>query len=88
MAFIALSVSAYLTITYFALMVRVIMGVFTGGSGFLASFVYAVTEPILVPIRRKLDSMEFFQDIPIDFSVLVAMVVLMLLTFLLPSVVY
>ena len=88
MAFFALTVSAYISIIYFALMMRVIMGMFTGGSGLLASFVYAVTEPILLPIRRKLDKMELFQDIPIDLSVLVAMIVLMLVTMLLPSVVY
>lgn len=87
MAFLALTVSAYITLTYFALIARVFMGMFSEGTGVFASFVYSVTEPILDPIRRKLDSVEILQDIPIDLSVLVAMVVLMLLSFLLPGVV-
>lgn len=72
MAFIALTVSAYVSLTSFALMARVVMGVFSEGTGIFASFIYTVTEPVLSPIRRKLDSMEMFQDMPIDISVLVA----------------
>lgn len=82
MAFIALTVSAYVTLTFFALMMRVIMGLFSDGSGIIASFVYVVTEPILAPIRRKLDSIEFFRELPIDMSVMVATMICMLLSLL------
>lgn len=87
MAFIALTVSAYISLTYLALFARVIIGMFSDGGGIFASFVYTVTEPILIPIRRRLDKIEMLQDIPLDLSVLVALLILMLLTFLLPSVV-
>ena len=86
LAFIALTVSAYVSLTYFALMLRVIMGMFTEGGGVFASFIYSVTEPVLVPIRRKLDSMEMFKDIPIDISVFVAMIIFLLLSLFLPVV--
>ena len=87
MAFIALCVSAYITLTYLALMVRVFIGIFSEGSGVLASFVYTVTEPILIPIRQKLDKIEMLQDIPLDISVFVAAIILMVLGIFLPSVV-
>ena len=86
MAFVALTASAYITLTYFALMARVVIGMFSEGDGIFASFIYTVTEPVLVPIRRKLDSMEMFQDIPIDMSVLVAMIIFIILSLLLPSI--
>ena len=86
MAFIALTASAYVSLTYFALMARVVIGMFSEGSGVFASFIYTVTEPVLSPIRRKLDSMEMFQGIPVDMSVLVAMIIFMLLSLLLPSI--
>lgn len=86
MAFIALTVSAYVSLTYFALMFRVVMGLFSDGSGVFASFIYSVTEPVLTPIRRKLDSMEMFQDIPIDVSILAAMIIFLLLSLFLPAI--
>ncbi len=86
LAFIAFTVSAYVTLTYFALMLRVIMGLFSDGSGIFASFIYTVTEPILIPIRRKLDSIEFFKDLPIDMSVMVAMIIFILLSLFLPVI--
>lgn len=82
MAFIALTVSAYVSLTGFALMARVVMGVFSEGTGVFASFIYTVTEPVLSPIRRKLDSMEMFQDMPIDMSVFVAIIIVMVLSLL------
>ncbi len=84
LAFIALTVSAYVTLTYLALMLRILMGVVAdGGSGVFASFIYHVTEPVLDPIRRKLDSMEMFQGIPLDVSVFVAMIIFLVLSLLL-----
>lgn len=87
MAFIALTVSAYISFTYLALVLRVIMGMFSDGGGVFASFVFAVTEPILLPIRKKLDRIEAFQNLPMDISVLVAMIIFTLLTLFLPRAV-
>lgn len=86
-AFIALSVSAYIMLMHLALFLRVIMGVFTDGSGPFASFIYTTTEPVLMPIRRWLDKSEFFKDFPIDVSAVVAMILLFVLSFILPGVV-
>jgi YggT family protein len=49
----------------------------------LAQFLFMTTEPIVYPIRQLLNKIEFFGNMPIDMSFLVAMVVLMLCTTLL-----
>lgn len=86
LAFIALTVSAFVSLTSAALFARVIIGMFSDGGGVLASFIYTVTEPVLIPIRRKLEQIEILQDIPVDLSVLVAMLLLTLLSFALSLV--
>ncbi|MBR6594677.1 MAG: YggT family protein [Clostridia bacterium] len=86
-AFIALSVSAYISLMHLALLLRVILGVFTEGTGLFSSFIYTSTEPILIPIRKRLDKSSFFAELPVDFSVIIAMFILMLLSFFLPAVV-
>ncbi len=85
-AFVALSVSAYITLMHVALLMRVVLGAFTEGTGPLASFIYVATEPILLPIRRYIDKHGILQGIPLDISILVAMVLLMLLSFFLPGI--
>lgn len=86
LAFVALTVSAYISVMYLALLMRVILSAFTEGTGAFASFIYATTEPILLPIRRYIDKTGILQGIPLDISVLVAMILLMLLSFILPTV--
>lgn len=83
--FVALSVSAYISLMHLALLMRVILGAFTEGTGPVASFVYVATEPIVLPIRRYIDKKGILQGIPLDISILVAMILLTLLSFLLPS---
>ncbi len=41
-------------------------------TGVLMNFVYSVTEPVLAPIRNVLQKIPFLQGFPLDFSVLVA----------------
>lgn len=85
MTFVALTVSTYVSLTYFALFLRVIIGFFSDVGGLIFSICCAVTEPILVPIRRVLDKIEALQDIPVDFSVVIAMALFIVLRIFLPS---
>lgn len=87
LAFMALAVSAYISVMDIALLVRVILSAFTEGTGVLASIVYVATEPILLPIRSYMDKKGILQGIPLDFSVLVAMILLTIVSLLLPTVV-
>lgn len=85
-SFAALAVSAYISIMYLALLLRVILGTFTEGTGAFASFIYVATEPILLPIRRYIDKKGILEGLPLDISVLVAMILLMILSYVLPAV--
>ncbi len=40
--------------------------------GGIMDFLYSVTEPVLAPIRSVLHNIPFLQNLPLDFSVLVA----------------
>lgn len=52
---------------------RALLSWFPGANaGGIGEFLYAVTEPILGPIRELLWKIPFLQGMPIDFSVLVA----------------
>lgn len=57
--------------------VRALLSWFPGGNtGGIGEFLYAVTEPILAPIREVLWKIPFLRGIPIDFSVLVAYILI------------
>lgn len=44
--------------------------------GGVMSFLYTVTEPVLAPIRSVLWRIPFLRELPIDFSVLVAFIII------------
>lgn len=44
--------------------------------GGIMEFLYTVTEPVLAPIRSVLWKIPFLQGLPIDFSVLVAFIII------------
>ena len=83
---ISLTVSAYISLMYLALLVRAFMGVFSDGGGALASFVFTVTEPVLDPIRRVFDRLDMFKDTPVDASVIAALLLFLILSFILPAI--
>lgn len=77
---LATFVDVLLTVLYFAIFVRVILSWLPlDEDGPFVSFVYLVTDPIILPIRALLDRTGLFENSPLDFSTLIAMVVLMLL---------
>ncbi|MBQ8397092.1 MAG: YggT family protein [Clostridia bacterium] len=77
---LATFVDVLLAVLYFAIFVRVILSWLPlDEDGPFVSFVYLVTDPIILPIRALLDRTGLFENSPLDFSTLIAMVVLMLL---------
>ncbi len=84
--FVALTAGACVSLMYLAMLLRVFIGFFSEGTGIFASFIYAVTEPVLRPIRKFLDRFAFFEESPIDFSVIVAMLLFTVLSFFMPTV--
>jgi hypothetical protein len=54
--------------------------------GLFYSFLYAATEPVLYPVRSALSHVELFASLPIDFSGVFALLILMLIRMLLTLV--
>ncbi len=46
-------------------------------------FIYSVTEPIVYPVRSVLMKNEFFQSIPVDFSITITFLILSFISFFL-----
>lgn len=73
-------VDVLLTVLVFAIFVRAILSWFpVDEDGPLVSFVYLITDPVIVPIRAFLERFSFFQNTPVDFSSFFAMLILMIL---------
>lgn len=73
-------VDVLLTVLYFAIFIRVVLSWLPlDEEGPFASFVYLVTDPIILPIRAVLERTGLFANSPFDFSTLIAMVILMIL---------
>jgi uncharacterized protein YggT (Ycf19 family) len=58
------------------LVIRVVYPLFASEEGAAYSFIYATTEPILMPVRAVLNKSEVFSSIPVDFSTIFAFVIL------------
>lgn len=72
-------VDVLLTVIYFAIFIRVILSWLPlDEDGPFVSFVYLITDPIILPIRSMLERTGLFQNSPIDFSTLIAMILVML----------
>lgn len=75
----------FIEVISFAMMIRAILSWFTDGSGKFAQFLYVITEPAIMPIRKLLVKMNWLQDSPIDFSFTLTFLALMLIEMLLSS---
>lgn len=49
------------------------------GDGPLSSFLYAITEPIILPFRKLFEKMNWFVGIPIDMAFFFAMISIIIL---------
>lgn len=52
-----------------------------------ANFVYAMTEPVVYPIRLLLERFDFISSVPIDIPFFAAMILISFVQMLLPSVI-
>ena len=60
----------FIDVLSFAMLIRALLSWFTDESSKLCRFLYVLTEPAIMPIRKLLVKMNWFQDSPIDFSFL------------------
>ena len=52
----------------------------------LAQFLYFVTEPFVYPVRKILSRFDFFNNMPIDMSFMVVMIILIICTSILGNI--
>jgi len=75
----------FIEVLSFAMMIRAILGWLTDGSGKFMQFLYVLTEPAIMPIRKLLVKMNWLQDSPIDFAFTLTFFALMFVEMLLSS---
>ena len=70
---------AFLDIISGAMLIRAIMSLFTDGNA-VYNFVYSITEPIILPMRKLLDKLDFSLGIPIDIPFLITYMLISVLS--------
>ena len=73
----------FIKVLSYAMMIRAILSWFTDGSGKFSQFLYVLTEPVIMPIRKLFAKMNWFQNSPIDFSFTFAFLALMIVEMIL-----
>ena len=68
----------------FAMMARAILSWFPIEPNKLTQFLDIVTEPVVYPIRKLFEKMNWFQNIPLDMSFMTAYIILSILIIFLP----
>ncbi len=75
----------FIEVISFAMMIRAILSWFPNFGGKFVQFLYVITEPAIMPIRKLLIKMNWLQDSPIDFSFTLTFLALMLVQFILSA---
>lgn len=70
---------AAIDILLWAMLIRAIMSIFTD-DGMIFSFVYSITEPVIIPVRKLLEKFNFASAMPIDISFMITYLLLSLLS--------
>ncbi len=72
-------VTLFIEVITIAMSIRAILSWFYDGDGPFIRFLYAITEPAIMPIRMLLAKMNWLQDTPMDFSYILTYVALFLI---------
>lgn len=77
----------FIEILSFAMFIRAILSWFTDESSKLCGFLYVLTEPAILPVRKLLVKMNWLQNSPIDFSFTLTFFALMIVELILGSLI-
>jgi uncharacterized protein YggT (Ycf19 family) len=72
-----------LSVFQLAMLIRAIMSWFPGDSNKFEIFLYAITEPLILPVRKLFERLNWFQELPIDVSFFVTYLLLSIVLVLL-----
>lgn len=81
------TVRIFLTVEEFLFLARAITSwLFMADDGIIPNFLYAVTEPLILPARAVLNRFESVQNLPIDIPFMVTIILMSVLQIMLPTV--
>ncbi len=75
----------FIEVITFAMLIRAVLSWFTDGGGRFTQFLYVLTEPAIMPIRKLLVKMNWLQNSPIDFSFTLTYFALMIIQLILSA---
>ncbi len=78
-------VNLFIEMITIAMSVRAVLSWFYDGDGPFVRFLYTITEPAILPIRKLLVKMNWLQNSPLDYSYLLTYVALFIIQILLAS---
>lgn len=73
----------FISVLKYAMLIRAVLNLFFEGDNKLTSFLFVLTEPIILPVRKLFHKMNWFQDTPIDVAFTFGFIFLMLIELLL-----
>lgn len=75
------TVDAILMALQIAMFLRAILSWFMDeGSSKFSAFLYAITEPVIIPVRALCDRMGWFQDFPLDIPFFITYILLAMIS--------
>ncbi len=77
--FVSACVSVFCSLAMLFMFVRAILSWFPGQGGTFERFIYAVTEPLLLPVRKLFDLFDIRPNLPIDLSFTVTFLLLVII---------
>lgn len=80
------TVAVFITALSYMILARVLLQFFGTDESKMYQFCYAVTEPVVSPVRDALSHFEYLEDIPVDFSYLATFMLLTFVRLILPPV--
>ena len=79
--FLIVTVDAILMALQIAMFIRAILSWFMDeGSNKLSAFLYAITEPVIIPVRALCDRKGWFQDFPLDIPFFITYILLAMIS--------
>ncbi len=75
----------FIEVITFAMLIRAVLSWFTDGGGKFTQFLYVLTEPAIMPMRKLLVKMNWLQNSPIDFSFTLTYFALMIIQLILSA---
>lgn len=80
------TVAVFVTALSYLILARVILQIFASEESPMLMFCYAVTEPVVYPVRTALSRIGSLADSPLDLSYVATFILLTIIRVMLPSV--